>query len=102
MKALKKYWWLLGLLLALGVALFSPLASPHPDGLERVAEDQGFLDAGQEPPYQVVPDYLFPGIASEPLATIAAGGLGTLVVFGLGYGLARLLRRRKREASARG
>ncbi len=95
MDTLKKHWWLIGLLLALGVALLSPLASPHPDGLERVAEDAGFLDKAQDAPYQVIPDYAFPGIENEALATIVAGLIGTALLFGLGYGLAWLLRRRE-------
>ena len=94
MDKVKKYWWLIGLLLALGVALLSPLASPHPDGLERVAEDEGFLDRAKDAPYQIIPDYLFPGIENEALATIAAGLVGTALLFGLGYGLAWGLRRR--------
>jgi ABC-type Fe3+ transport system permease subunit len=91
---LRKYWWVVGLLLALVVALLSPLASPHPDGLERVAGDEGFLDEAEEAQYGAIPDYLFPGIHNEALATILAGMLGTLVLFGLGYGLAWILRRR--------
>jgi len=102
MNALKRYWWLLGLLLAVIVALFSPLASPHPDGLERVAEDQGFIERAEEAPYQVIPDYVFPGIGSEALATILAGIVGTLIVFGLGYGLALVLRRGEREGISKG
>jgi hypothetical protein len=94
MKNLKKYWWLVGLLLAVIVALFSPLASPHPDGLERVAEEQGFLEQAKDAPYQVVPDYAFPGIENKDLATIVAGVAGTVLLFGLGYGLAWVLRRR--------
>mgnify|MGYP001053538668 CR=1 FL=1 len=90
----QKYWWLLGLLLALTVALFSPLASSHPDGLERVAADKGFIGRVQDAPYQIIPDYSFPGIGNEALATIVAGLLGTLLVFALAYGLARILRRR--------
>lgn len=93
MNQVKKSWWVVGLLLALGVALLSPLASPHPDGLERVAEDKGFLDQAQEAPYSIIPDYVFPGIENEGSATIVAGLVGTMVVFGLSYGLALLLRR---------
>ena len=93
MKQLKKYWWVAGLLLALSVALFSPLASPHPDGLERVAEDKGFLDRAKDATFTIIPDYVFPGIGNEQAATIAAGLVGTLVVFGLCYGLAFILRR---------
>ena len=99
MGKLKRYWWAVGLLIALVVALFSPLASPHPDGLERVAEDQGFIDRAQDAPYEVIPDYLFPGIASESAATIIAGLIGTLLMFGLGYGLAWALRRRAKRAA---
>jgi len=100
MEWMKKYWWIAGLLLALALALLSPLASPHPDGLERVAEDQGFIDRAQDPPFQVLADYLFPGIENEAVATVLAGIVGTLIVFGAGYGLALLLRRRRRETTA--
>lgn len=88
-----KRWWIVGLLIALALALLSPLASPHPDGLERVAEDKGFLETAGEPLYELIPDYLFPGIADEAAATMVAGVVGTMLLFGLGYGLARLLRR---------
>jgi hypothetical protein len=99
MQTLKKYWWVVGLLIALAVALLSPLASPHPDGLERVAEDEGFIDRAQDAPYEVVPDYVFPGIVSEGGATIVAGLAGTLLLFVLGYGLAWALRRRSGKAA---
>jgi hypothetical protein len=94
MNTLKKYWWAVGLLLALTVALFSPLASPHPDGLERVAEDQGFMDRAKDAPFQIIADYAFPGIQNEAVATIVSGLVGTAVMFGVGYGLAWVLRRR--------
>jgi len=88
-----------GLAIAIVLALFSPLASPHPDGLERVAEDLGFIERAQEPFYEVIPDYVFPGISNEALATIAAGIVGTLIVYGIAVGLAALLRRRERAAA---
>jgi len=100
MNAVKRSWWLIGLAIALAVALLSPLASPYLDGLERVAEDEGFLDRAEDAPYQVIPDYLFPGIQNEAVATILAGLIGTLVVFGLAYGLAWVVRRRRTGASA--
>ena len=99
MDRLRKYWWVIGLLLALGVALLSPLASPHPDGLERVAEDEGFLDQAEDAPYEVIPDYAFPGIENEATATIVAGLAGTVLLFVLGYALAWLLRRRTERAT---
>lgn len=95
MKKLGKYWWAFGLLLAIVVALFSPLASPHPDGLERVAEDKGFIDRARDAYYQIIPDYVFPGIQNERAATIVAGVSGTLLMFVLCYGLAWVMRRRQ-------
>jgi len=87
-------WVLAGLAVALVLTLLSPLASPYPDGLERVAEDLGFIEAAQEAPYAVIPDYTFPGLSNEALATIAAGVVGTIIVFGLAVGVAALYRRR--------
>jgi hypothetical protein len=93
MNEFKRYWWVIGLALALVVALFSPLASPHPDGLERVAEDEGFIERARDAPYELIPDYVFPGMANESAATILAGIAGTAIVFGLAYGLAWILRK---------
>jgi len=90
-------WWHIALVLCLALALISPLASGSPDGLERVGEDQGFIEQAQEAPFQLIADYIFPGIENEALATILAGLLGTLIIFGAVYGLARLLRLRKRQ-----
>ncbi len=87
-------WVAVGLVIALAVTLISPLANPNPDGLERVAEDQGFLDAAQDPPYTLIPDYVVPFIENEALATIAAGVIGVLIVAGIGYGVARLAGRK--------
>lgn len=92
---MKLKWWHVGLLIALGLALISPLASSWPDGLERVAEDKGFIEDAQEPGFEIVPDYVFPGVGNEALATILAGVVGTLILFGLTYGLAALLKRRE-------
>lgn len=99
MDLIKRYWWVAGLLLALALVLLSPLASPHPDGLERVAEDQGFIDRAQDSPFQVIADYVFPGVENTALATILAGLVGTLLLFALGSGLALLLRHRRQGPS---
>ncbi len=85
-------WAGVGLALALVVTLLAPLASPHPDGLERVAEDVGFIEAAQDAPYEIIPDYVLPGVSNEALATIAAGAVGTLIVAGVAFGIARLRR----------
>ena len=85
-------WAAVGLVLALAVTLLAPLASPHPDGLERVAEDQGFIETAQDAPYEIIPDYVLPGIPDEAVATIAAGVVGTLIVAGVAFAAARLRR----------
>lgn len=85
------------LLVALLIAAcLSPLASSSPDGLERVATDLGFIDKGEGDPAikSPFPDYLFPGIENEALATATAGVAGTLVTFGAMYGLARVVRKK--------
>lgn len=92
---MNKRWWIVGLGLALLVAVLSPLASSHPDGLERVAEDQGFIDRALAPVFELIPDYAFPGIDNEALSTIMAGVVGTAIMFLLMFGLGRLLARRR-------
>jgi len=88
---MKSKWWLVALGICLLVAVFSPLASSAPDGLERLAENKGFLELAGGSPFQVIADYVFPGIHNEALATIIAGIIGTLLLFGIAYGLAWLL-----------
>ena len=92
---MKSKWWLISLLACLAVASLSPLASSSPDGLERVAEDKGFIGQGQEAPFQVIADYVFPGIQNEAVATILAGLIGSLILFAVVYGVAWLLKSRK-------
>jgi len=95
---MKWKWWHNALLISVGLALLSPLASGSPDGLERVAEDRGFLGLAQNSPFQVIADYVFPGVHNEVLATVLAGVLGTAVLFGLVYGLGKLVTRRSADA----
>lgn len=89
---------IIGLVIALFLAgIISMFASERPDGLERVAEDKGFLEKGEvEPPiHSPIPDYVWPGLENEKLATSIAGIVGTIIVFGLGYGVAVLMKRPK-------
>jgi len=93
----KSKWWLISLVICLAVSSLSPLASSSPDGLERVAEDKGFIELAQGSPFEVIADYVFPGIENEAVATILAGLIGTLILFGVAYTLAWLLALRKRR-----
>ncbi len=84
-----------GIVIAILIAASSAfLASSSPDGLERVAEDHGFLDRAQGAPYQVLPDYTVPGLGDGPMSTIAAGAIGVVLVAGVALGAGALLRRR--------
>jgi len=90
------------LLLALIVAAFlAPFASSSPDGLERVAEDLGFLHKGEGDPVvkSPIPDYAFPGIENESAATAAAGVTGTLITFGVMYGMTRFYGKKSTKAN---
>lgn len=99
--------------IVLGVSLLlggwvSNYASAHPDGLEWVAENLGFLEKGEgEPVYTAapMPDYSIPGLVpseEEPdtgnnltwLSTIIAGAGGTILTFGLALLLGELLKKR--------
>jgi hypothetical protein len=88
---MNKKLWLIAFILCMGVATLSPLASSSPDGLERVAEDKGFLELAGSSPFSIIADYAFPGIHNEALATILAGWVGTALVFGLAFGFTWLI-----------
>jgi len=92
---MKLKWWYGALFVALFLTLISPLASSSPDGLERVAEDKGFLEHAKGAPYTLIADYLFPGVQNEALATILSGLIGTIAIFGLVYGMAWMMRARR-------
>jgi hypothetical protein len=91
-----RWFTILALAVAVGLAsAASPYASSSPDGLEKVAADQAFLERGEPHAVQErspVPDYAFPGVDDPRVATGLAGFVGTLVVFGLGYGIAAVAR----------
>jgi cobalt/nickel transport system permease protein len=90
--------WIGGLVIAVALAVLAPLASANPDGLEWVAEQRGFLDQAQGPTYNIIPDYVLPGVSNEAVATILAGIVGLLIVLGVVAALA--YSRRHRAAAA--
>lgn len=89
---------LTGLAISLGIAtLLSPFASKHPDGLDRVAEDLEFANKAVEapltqklPPAQVFAEYSVKAVSNEKVSTAVAGLTGTLVVFGLAWGIGKI------------
>jgi cobalt/nickel transport system permease protein len=88
-------WVVAGAAIVLAVILLSPLASADPDGLERVATDLGFLQAGQSAPYSILRDYSMPFVSDAALSTIAAGIVGALVVGAVVLLAMRLVQRRR-------
>jgi cobalt/nickel transport system permease protein len=86
-------WVVVGILITLAVVVISPIASADPDGLERVAEDMGFLSGAQGSPFRIIPDYTIPFLGATPLSTILAGVIGALAVFGIIYMVAKALRK---------
>ena len=95
-----------GLIVALGLAFFvSPFASSSPDGLNRVAIDEGFSDTEQDHALADAPlaDYGVEGVEDEGLATGLAGVIGVAVTFGAGmilFGLLRTVRARREGGTA--
>jgi cobalt/nickel transport system permease protein len=83
-----------GGLLALVLVILSPLASIHPDGLEWVAEHQGFLGSARDAFYKLLPDYTIPGISNPALTTIVAGIIGVLLVFLVSYLVGQTVKRK--------
>jgi len=86
-------WVGIGLAIALIVAALSPLASGHPDGLNRVAADLGFDGRALGPVYEIFSGYAIPFLSNEVVSKIVAVGLGTLIVFGVALVAARMQRK---------
>lgn len=85
--------WVAGSLAALILVIVSPLASSHPDGLEWVAEQHGFIDMAKDALFNIIPDYTMPGINNPALATIVAGIIGVVIVFAIAIGIGKAERK---------
>jgi cobalt/nickel transport system permease protein len=99
-------WMVAGLAISLAVAAFlAPFAYDAPDGLEYVGKKLDFLPepAAVQPlaPASPMADYQLrlPGLDHAQVATAMAGVVGTLVVFGLSWGMARVLPRPVRKGA---
>ena len=85
----------LALTLGLALAAFgSPFASSAPDGMEKVAADQGFSKAASDSELADAPlaGYGVRGVDNPRTATGLAGVVGTLLAFALGLGVFGLVR----------
>jgi cobalt/nickel transport protein len=81
-------------LLLAGVVSF--YASSHPDGLEKVAEDIGFIETAKENTNadSFLADYGVKGVDNERLSVGAAGVIGVIATGVVSTGLFMLVRRK--------
>ena len=93
---LGRWWWVAGVVIvALVVVVFAPLASRDPDGLERVAADQGFIDRASNFFSGILAGYGIPGISDPTVSTIVSGLIGVAIVLVIMFALGRVLARRR-------
>jgi hypothetical protein len=80
------------------LAVFIPLASSSPDGLERVVENFGIQEA--TPIWNgIMSDYTIAAIANPYISTLLAGILGTLIVLVSTYLLGLVIGTKKKPVS---
>jgi cobalt/nickel transport system permease protein len=92
-----------GLLVALVFAgIVSQFAAGDPDGLERVAEDTGFIDSAEDHSLAdfIFADYATAGVENETLSLAIAGIVGTIVTLLVAYGLFMGLRETRQRDPA--
>jgi cobalt/nickel transport system permease protein len=72
----------------------SQFAVDNPDGLERVAQDTGFISSGEDHSLSssAFADYATTGIANETLSLAIAGLTGVVITLAVAYGLFRAIR----------
>ncbi len=90
-----------GVIVALLFAVVvSQFAAGDPDGLERVAIDQGFATSASEHALDsgIFADYATDGVGNETLSLAVAGAAGTLITLAVGFGLLTALRVRRTPA----
>jgi ABC-type Fe3+ transport system permease subunit len=91
-----RWWWAAGIAIAaLIVVMAAYLASSDPDGLERVAADQGFIDQAENVVAGLLGDYAIPGIDDPAVTTVLSGLLGVAIIVVLMVVLGRLVVRRR-------
>jgi hypothetical protein len=92
-----------GLLVAFALAFFvSPEASSQPDGLNKVAIDEGFAETESDHALADAPTagYGVEGVDNERLSTGLAGIIGVTITFALAGGLFLLVRKAGSRSSA--
>jgi cobalt/nickel transport protein len=99
-KVSNKKFYIGGLLVSLVLAGFvSFYASSHPDGLEKVAEEVGFLETAKEPATagSALADYGVAGVENERASVGVAGVIGVAATGVVATGLFIYLGKRKKS-----
>ena len=86
-------WILVGGLISLGVVFLTPFASTSPDGLERVAQNLGFIHLSQTSPLSIFSNYIIPSVKNSNLSTILAGILGIIIVGSISFLLGKAIKK---------
>lgn len=83
-------------------AVVSQFAVDEPDGLERVAEDTGFMSAASDHALGefIFADYATAGVSNETLSLALAGVVGTVVTLVVAAGIFLAVRDRRRTGAA--
>lgn len=83
-----------GLLISLAIAgVLSFYASSHPDGLEKVAEDKGFLETAKDSVNAGTPlaDYGITGLDNDRLSVGLSGVVGVIVTLLVAFAIFKTL-----------
>ena len=92
----RRWWWAAALaIIAVVVVLAANFASSDPDGLERVAEDHGFIGQATNFLSGLLSGYAIPGISDPTVSSILSGLLGVGILLVLVFVLGRVLARRR-------
>jgi cobalt/nickel transport system permease protein len=85
-----------GLVALVLATVVSQFAASDPDGLERVAEDQGFIASAQDHALASGPfaDYATQGLGNETLSLAIAGAVGVVITILVGLGIVYAVRDR--------
>lgn len=102
----KGIWLVVGIGIVVSLLLAGAIsfyASSSPDGLEKVAEDQGFIDTAQDSAVAGSPlaDYGVSGVEDERLSVGLAGIVGVLLTLVIAFGLFWWLGRGRRSGDDR-
>lgn len=81
------------------VLLLAPNANPNPDGLEKVAAEQGIDSEVRDHAFAGGPlaEYGVDGVDNRYVGTWAAGVIGVVATFAIGAGVVYLVRRARRS-----